>query len=141
MGDIITLDHMIDSGDGSFASSVTGDTVALVIKDLWSGLFNCIPCRSKSADNTYQGLLRFTGRRTVGQAYADNSPEIKSACDDLRIPLENSLPGVPQTNSIAERTNQDVTGMTRTALVAAGIPACFWPYAAPAVFCLIKTVS
>ena len=89
-GDIITLDHMIDSGDGSFASSVTGDTVALVVKGLWSGLFTCVPYRSKNADNTYQGLLRFIGRRTVCQAYADNSPERKSACDDLRIPLGNS---------------------------------------------------
>ena len=76
-GDIITLDHMVDSGDGSFASSVTGDSVALVVKDVWSGLLHCFPCRSKSADDTYGSLLHFIGRRTVTQAYADNSPEIK----------------------------------------------------------------
>lgn len=124
---------MIDSGDGTFASSVTGDCVALVMKDIWSGLLERHPCRTKSADDTYIGLSHFIGWRAVGQAYADNSPEIRSACKDLRISFENSLPGVPQTNSIAERTNQDVLDMTRTALVHAGILACFWPCAAPTV--------
>ena len=39
----------------------------------------------------------------------------------------------PKTNAIIERCNGDVLAMTRSALIGAGLPACFWPYAAPCV--------
>ena len=78
-------------------------------------------------------LRHFIGRRTVTQAYCDNAGEFIRACRDLGIVAEFSQPGVPQTNSKIERTNQDVLAMTRTALVAVGMPPPFWPYASRCV--------
>ena len=39
--------------------------------------------------------------------------------------VEQSQPGVPQNNAVAERLVQDVLYGTRTALVRAGLPPCF----------------
>ena len=47
----------------------------------------------------------------------------------LRLRMDKSLPGLPRNNSAIERTNQDVTYMTRAALANAGLPACFWEFA------------
>ena len=52
---------------------------------------------------------------------------------------EFSLPGVPKSNALAERTVQIVLQGTRTLLVAAGAPICFWPYAAEC-FCFHENV-
>lgn len=59
----------------------------------------------------------------------DNSKEIPQAADALRINLENSQLGMPQPNGRAERHFRDILVGTRTALVAAGMPAYFWAYA------------
>ena len=42
---------------------------------------------------------------------------------------QTSQPGVHETNSAAERNNQDILDGLRTVLVQAGLPASFWPYA------------
>ena len=39
---------------------------------------------------------------------------------ELRIPLGHSLPGKPNNNSLAERTNQEVINTVSTALLHAG---------------------
>ena len=72
--------------------------------------------------------------------YSDNAPEPKLACKNLGIFHELSLPGVPQNNAMVERTNLDVLEGTRTCLVCAGLPQCFWPLAAPH-FCFLDTTS
>ena len=59
-------------------------------------------------------------------AYADKATNFDAAFDELKISLDHSLPGRPQTNSIAERTNQFVIGTTTTCLLEAGLPPCFW---------------
>ena len=46
-----------------------------------------------------------------------------------------SLPGEPKTNSLIERTNQIIVGGTTALLISAGLPPCFWSYAAPC-FCV-----
>ena len=48
---------------------------------------------------------------------------------ELRIPLDHSLPGKPNNNSLAERTNQEVINTVSTALLHAGLPAQYWTYA------------
>ena len=65
--------------------------------------------------------------------YSDNSSELKAAAEKLGVPHEGSQPGVPVSNAIAERNNQDILAMTKTAQCAAGFPACAWPHAAPYV--------
>ena len=46
------------------------------------------------------------------------------------IPHETSTPGIHQTNSIIESKVKKVVTGTRVALLQAGLPACFWPFAA-----------
>ena len=66
---------------------------------------------------------------------------IKKACRKLRIRLDTSLPGLPRNNSLIERCNQDVTNAARAALLTAGLPACFWEFAAPHVCMMDNTVG
>ena len=68
--------------------------------------------------------------------YSDNAGNIKKAVRDLRLAHEFSLPGVPKSNGLIERYVGDVLQGTRTYLVQAGLPICFWPYASQCyVFC------
>ena len=79
------------------------------------------------------------GDRGVRKLYSDNSGEIGKALKELKIMPHNSQPGVPQTNAVIERLNQDILDGTRTSLVRAGLPACFWPFAAER-YCLQENV-
>ena len=62
-------------------------------------------------------------------AYSDDAPQFETAMNELRIPLDQSLPGRPQNNSLAERNNQFLLLTTITCLLQAGLPPCFWPFA------------
>jgi len=73
----------------------------------------------------------------VRKLYSDNSGEIGAALKKLRIMPHNSLPGVPQNNAVAERLNRDTLEGARTALMQAGLPACFWSFAAPH-YCMME---
>ena len=55
----------------------------------------------------------------------------------MKILHEGSQPGVPQTNAVIERTNQDIVCGARSCLDAAGLPPCFWSFAAPC-YCLLE---
>jgi transposase InsO family protein len=59
----------------------------------------------------------------------DNSGELQKACKMLRICRDCSQPGVPQTNALAERIVQDITNGSSAALLQAGLPPCYWPFA------------
>ena len=128
-GDILTFDHMSAPEKNELAMGITGDTNAFVVKDLFSGLTGIYPAPWKDGYTVEVALRHFIGRRRIGQVYCDNAFEFTSACETLGIVVEHSQPGVPQTNAIIERKNGDVLAMTRTALVAAGLPPPFWPYA------------
>lgn len=52
------------------------------------------------------------------------------AMDDLRIHHQVATPYRPQTNLVAERTVRTVVEASRTALLHADMPPCFWPCAA-----------
>ncbi len=62
------------------------------------------------------------------------------ACKKEHILWEHSQPGVPQTNALIERANQDILQGTRTLLLQAGLPACFWTFAAPC-YCLLDNTA
>ena len=123
-GYILTMDHLV-SIDKELTVGVTGDIDALVVKDIYSSLKHCYPSATKDADTTALNIRHFIGRRTIAMVYSDGSGELKAACEQLSIVHELSQPGIPKTNAIAERQNSDVLAMTRTSLVAAGLPACF----------------
>ena len=52
----------------------------------------------------------------------------------MSIPHHLAQPGIHQSNGIIQRCNSDVLAGARTLLVEAGLPSCFWPYAA-ACYC------
>ena len=132
-GDIITCDHMVQM-DHDWQVGLDGSRHIFVVKDLWSGLKGCYPVGRKDGDKTTESLELFCGSRVrISLCYADNAPEIVEACRRLSIPHEPSHPGVPQNNGVIERTNGDVLAMTRTVLIAAGMPTYMWPYAARCV--------
>ena len=47
----------------------------------------------------------------------------------MRIPLDHSLAGKPNNNSLAERTNQEIINTVATAMLHAGLPAQYWSFA------------
>ena len=59
--------------------------------------------------------------------------------NELGFPHRTSVPGIPQTNTLAESRVKIVVYGTRTALSCAGLPSCFWPYAARH-FCFALTI-
>ena len=62
--------------------------------------------------------------------YADGAGSIVKACRIERINLEESQPGVPQSNGVIERANGDIVSGTRALMMQAGLPDCFWRFAA-----------
>ena len=76
-----------------------------------------------------EAMKKFIGGRKVKLAYSDNAPEFENAVRTMGVSLDTSTPGRPQNNSLAERTNQFILGTTSTCLLAAGLPACYWPHA------------
>ena len=127
-GQHLTADHITSKKDNMLG--VTGDRNALVIKDLYSGLKHLYPTKTKNTEDTTESIRHFVGDRGARRLYSDNSGEIGKALKELRIMPHNSMPGEPQTNAVAERNNGDILEGTRAALIRAGLPPAFWPYAA-----------
>eukprot|EP00972_Heterocapsa_arctica_P046209 6816662-Heterocapsa_arctica.AAC.1 len=119
---------------------LTGDKDALVINDLFSDLKPFCPVKSKYLQDTTVALQFFQGTYNIKTMYSDNSGEIIKACKKLRILREASRPSVPQNNAKIERTNLDILEGTRTSMIHAGFPECFWPFAAPA-YCFLDNTN
>merc|ERR1712115_396034 len=82
-----------------------GNKDAMIIADVGTGKFDCYPLKSKDADDAHWAIQNFRGKNYINMVYSDNSREI-----------------------------QKVMAGGRTLLEAAGLPACYWPYAVRA-FC------
>jgi hypothetical protein len=124
---LVTCDHIVSLS----MKALTGATNAFVLKDLMSGLKVFIPMNSKSLAETEIALQFFQGIHKIVVMYSDNAGEIIRACANLGILHESARPGVPQSNAVIERTNLDILEGTRTAMIHAGFPECFWSWAAP----------
>ena len=103
----------------------------LVVKDMYTEITHAYPMSGRKSSLVLESIKFFTGRRRIQLAYSDNAPEFINAMRTLSILHDTATPGVPKTNSIAERTNQLIIGGTVTSLIAAGLPPCYWSYAAP----------
>ena len=93
----------------------------------------------RKADWTADAIRHFMGDRKIERFYSGRSGEIERALRDLHIVSDTSQPGVPQNNAVAERLVQDMIEGTRTALLRAGLPPCFWEYACQH-YCLMENV-
>ena len=84
--------------------------------------------RSKSADDTYMGFRQFLNRHfQLGFLYTDESLELQAAAKMMMVPHAPATPGIKHTNGIAENTVRWVIEGTRSLLVQAGLPHCWWP--------------
>lgn len=83
-------------------------------------------------------LKRFIGNRKVTLAFSDQSPQYVKACNELKIPLDASVPGRKVTNSLAEGNIQFLVGATATCLLEAGLAACYWTFAVTCVSHLLS---
>ena len=137
--DLITTDHLV-SQDGRM-QGLTGDRDAIVVKDLFTSVKTVIPVMNKSREAAVRGLRYFVGDpKRVKHCYTDGSHELGTALNEMSILHEQSRPGKPQNNSKIERTNLDVLEGTRCAMIQAGLPECFWPFAAPH-YCFLENTS
>ena len=119
-GDLITFERKAaDAGLGID----DGAREVLVIRDIATKMIAAIPTESRHTDQVVSALKRLFGRRKVKMAYSDVAPEFEAAMSELRIPLDHSLPGKPNNNSPAERTNQEIINTVATAMLHAGLPA------------------
>ena len=133
-GDIVTADHLVSKKSIKKKNTMlgcTGHTNALNMMDVWSRMKNCYPVRDKTHEEAVRSFKHFCGDRKIGRVYSDNSGELIKATKAVKVNHESSQPGVPVSNAIAERNNQDILNGTKAALETAGLPACVWPYAAP----------
>jgi hypothetical protein len=120
-GEIIRADHLVSRNDNW--AGVRGYRNAVNIKVLWRSIIASVPVRNKAHHEARKAFKWFCGSRKIQKIYSDNSGELKAAAEKLGVPHEGSQPGVPFSNAIAERNNQDILAMTNTAFCAARFPA------------------
>ena len=106
---------------------------ALIIWDIYTGFIMAYPTAGGDADSVVRAIKHFCGRRKIKQVYSDDGPELISACVELKLNHDLSLPGRPQNNSLAERTNQFIIDQTSACLAHAGLPTCYWVQAITAL--------
>ena len=126
-GQLFAGDHITSTKDNMLG--LDGNRDMLVINDAFSHFKSAYPMPDKSADSTMDAIKHVKGERNIERFYSDCSGEIDRAFCALHIVLGNSQPCVPQNNAVAKRLVQDVLEGTRTALLRAGLPPCFWEYA------------
>eukprot|EP00439_Symbiodinium_sp_Y106_P063432 s3839_g9.t2 len=129
-GDLITFDFldMRKAADAGLGID-DGAREVLVIRDVATKMIAAIPTESRHTEQVVSALKRLFGRQKVKMAYSDVAPEFEAAMSELRIPLDHSLPGKPNNNSLADRTNQEIINTVATAMLHAGLPAQYWSFA------------
>ena len=123
-GNLITFDA-VDTSKVHDDSLVLEKEV-LVVRNCYTGMIGACPSDRMTKDDVVRAIKQFIGAKKVRQAYSDHAPQFIEAMNEMKIPIDHSLPGRPQTNSIAERTNQLILTATTTCLLEAGLPPCFW---------------
>ena len=98
-GDLITFDA-VDT------SKVHDDVLVLekevlVVRDCFTGIIGAYPSDRMAKDDVVRAVKQFIGAKKVRQAYSDHAPQFIEAMNEMKIPIDHSLPGRPQTNSIA----------------------------------------
>ena len=111
-----------------------------MVNDEYSGLKHMFALHAKSTETHQQAISFLLGQKRCIQIHSDNSSEIMNAAANLGIPHSHAEPGIPETNSVAERSNGDILEGARTELVQASMPACFGPLSAEC-YCINDNIS
>ena len=132
-GEIITCDHVVSPA--MRMQGLGGEKTGLSFLHLFTGMIAIYPAIRQDKDETLLALRHFAGRRKIHNIYSDNALALVKAADHLGVDHHASLPGEPKNNSIIERTNQIIVGGTTALMICAGLPPCYWSFAAPC-FCI-----
>ena len=127
-GDHITIEHIItrDAKDYGFE----GQTVAHVVKDVFTKFRYVYPSDNKSGEKCYEDLLHFLQvDDTVKVVYSDNANEFDYAVKLLQARHNTSREYVDQNKAVIEREIRTILEGTRANLVQAGLPDKLWPLA------------
>eukprot|EP00435_Cladocopium_sp_Y103_P000463 s4856_g1.t1 len=130
-GGLITFDAV--NTDKIHDDTLILEEKVLVLRDCFTGLVGAYPSSRMTSDDVVRAVQQFIGSKKVRELYSDNAPLFDDAMYEMKILVDHSLPGRPQTNSIAERTNQFILTTTCTCPLEAGFPPCFWRTAIPCV--------
>ena len=138
-GEVITMDHV--SSDGELGQSLSGNTTALIVRDVATGWLDAYPAGSKCAEEVVASLQHFVSHaEVVGYVATDDAPEYKAACRTLGYRHKTSTPGRPQTNGLAERSVQEAIQGARSLLHQCGAPTRWWSKAIRH-FCFLHNVT
>ena len=139
-GDADTGDYM-DGGLAEGLRGVGGFRYCLNLRDLGTSVKMAYPVKTRSEAEALECLKLFGGDPSaIKRFYCDNDQGLVAAAKSLDILVRNSQPGRHQTNAIAERCNQDILHGAHACLAAAGLPDCFWTFAAP-YYCLMEDLT
>ena len=129
-GDLITFDFldMRKAADAGLGID-DGAREVLVIRDVATKMIAAIPTESRHTEQVVSALKGCLEDEKSRNSYSDVAPEFEAAMSELRIPLDHSLAGKPNNNSLAERTNQEIINTVATAMLHAGLPAQYWSFA------------
>ena len=138
-GEVVTCDH-IHMKDWLKQAGCSGFTDVFHIYDLGSGCKYAFPVKSLDGWDTLQNLNNMAGSDRITLVYSDNFGSIKKAVKYIGAQWEPSHQGIHHSNAVIERSNQELTSGISTLLCQAGLPACFWPYAAP-FYCFVNNLD
>jgi len=128
-GDHITGDHIVTFDD--IDKGFDGERDAVVLYDVGTQYLDVYPVGSKSADDVYDSLNQFIGRRqSVSYFYTDAARELRKAAVLMGLCKDDAIPSRPESNGIAEEKVKKVLQGARTLLDHAGLESKYWPFAA-----------
>ena len=107
-----------------------GETAALLLLDNGTSISDVFPVKKRAAELAEKQINHFRGKGEIKSFWADNAPEIKKACDTLKIPMDNSPPQRPKSNGVIENMVGICKGGARTNLFQAGLDTRWWALAA-----------
>ncbi|MBW0510836.1 hypothetical protein O181_050551, partial [Austropuccinia psidii MF-1] len=132
-GDLIVADLM-----GPYELSLNHKKYILMIQDAFSRIVVAIPLSDKTEAKSYliNWIRQFLNITTykIKTIRTDNGTEFKNSVlnnflDQTGISHEYSMPYEHHQNGRIERTNQTISEMARTSLIASRLPSFLWPWA------------
>lgn len=114
---------------------VGGDTNILSFQDRGTKFRAAVAVPDVSEEATTDALRFIKGNDEWGILYADGFGGYKAASYKVGAAYQPSQPGVHHSNGLIENTNLQLEYDIKVCLQLAGLPACFWPYAA--VYCAL----
>ena len=92
---------------------------------------DCVPTSKQDIPQTTAAMMHINGDHPRRNYYSDNQKCLNNGARFCNLNPEKSLVGISQTNAIAEANNKTIISGSRKLLCHAGLPACWWTYAAP----------